>query len=96
MLYSGSVNQINLINSCPRASTRLIWENRSTSGYQPEKKTGVRQLGKSQSHGASRADRERNSSPGYLFVAVAGLFLALISYAVWQTLRMDDDLWVED
>jgi hypothetical protein len=29
-------------------------------------------------------------------MAIGALALGLIGYAAWQTLRADDDLWVED
>jgi hypothetical protein len=32
----------------------------------------------------------------YVLMAVGALALALIGYAAWQTVRADDDLWVED
>jgi hypothetical protein len=32
----------------------------------------------------------------YLLMALGAITLAIIGYAAWQTLRTDDDLWVED
>lgn len=32
----------------------------------------------------------------YVLMAIGALALALVGYAAWQTLRADDDLWVED
>jgi hypothetical protein len=32
----------------------------------------------------------------YLLMAIGAIALAAISYAAWQTLRADDDLWVEE
>jgi hypothetical protein len=32
----------------------------------------------------------------YVLMAIGALAVALIGYAAWQTLRADDDLWVED
>ena len=33
---------------------------------------------------------------GYLLMVVGAIALAGVAYAVWQTLRADDDLWVEE
>jgi hypothetical protein len=38
----------------------------------------------------------RKGAGSYLLMAVGALALAGVAYAVWQTLRADDDLWVED
>ena len=32
----------------------------------------------------------------YVLMAVGAIAVALIGYAAWQTLRADDDLWVEE
>ncbi len=32
----------------------------------------------------------------YILMAVGALAVALVGYAAWQTLRADDDLWVEE
>jgi ABC-type transporter Mla subunit MlaD len=32
----------------------------------------------------------------YVLMAIGALALALVGYAAWQTVRADDDLWVED
>jgi len=40
--------------------------------------------------------RTRTSSSGYILFTITALILALFSFAVWQTLRVDDDLWVDD
>lgn len=32
----------------------------------------------------------------YVLMAIGAIALAAISYAAWQTLRQDDDLWVEE
>ena len=45
---------------------------------------------------SSKGDRTGTSSSGYILFTLAALILALFSFAIWQTLRMDDDLWVED
>ena len=29
-------------------------------------------------------------------MAIGAITMALVGYAAWQTLRADDDLWVED
>lgn len=40
---------------------------------------------------------KKSSNPFvYVLMAVGTLALALVGYAAWQTLRADDDLWVED
>ena len=40
---------------------------------------------------------KKSSNPFvYVLMAVGTLALALAGYAAWQTLRADDDLWVED
>lgn len=33
---------------------------------------------------------------GYVLMAIGALAIAAISYATWQTLREDEDLWVSD
>ncbi len=32
----------------------------------------------------------------YVLMAVGALAVAAVGYAAWQTLRADDDLWVEE
>lgn len=40
---------------------------------------------------------EKNSNPLiYVLMAIGAIAVAAISYAAWQTLRADDDLWVEE
>jgi hypothetical protein len=40
---------------------------------------------------------DKSSNPFvYVLMAVGAIALAAISYAAWQTLRPDDDLWVEE
>jgi hypothetical protein len=40
---------------------------------------------------------EKNSNPlVYVLMAVGAIAVAAIGYAAWQTLRADDDLWVEE
>lgn len=40
---------------------------------------------------------EKSSNPlVYVLMAVGAIALAAISYAAWQTVRSDDDLWVEE
>jgi len=40
---------------------------------------------------------QKTSNPVvYVLMAIGALAVALIGYAAWQTLRADDDLWVED
>jgi len=40
---------------------------------------------------------KKSSNPFvYVLMAIGALALGLIGYAAWQTLRVDDDLWVED
>ena len=40
---------------------------------------------------------KKSSNPVvYVLMAIGALAVALIGYAAWQTLRADDDLWVED
>lgn len=43
------------------------------------------------------APAKKSSNPFvYVLMAIGALALALVGYAAWQTLRADDDLWVED
>ena len=43
------------------------------------------------------APPKKSSNPFvYVLMAIGTLALTLIGYAAWQTLRADDDLWVED
>ena len=43
------------------------------------------------------APPKKTSNPFvYVLMAIGALTLALVGYAAWQTLRADDDLWVED
>ena len=43
------------------------------------------------------APPKKTSNPFvYVLMATGALALALVGYAAWQTLRADDDLWVED
>jgi len=43
------------------------------------------------------APPKKTSNPFvYVLMAIGALALALVGYAAWQTLRADDDLWVED
>jgi hypothetical protein len=49
---------------------------------------------------ASRAGvpvRKQSSGPGrYILIGIGVVALAGIAYAAWQTLRADDDLWIDD
>ena len=48
-------------------------------------------------HWRQVAPPKKSSNPFvYVLMAIGTLALALIGYAAWQTLRADDDLWVED
>lgn len=38
----------------------------------------------------------KKSSGAYVLMVLGGVALAGVAYAVWQTLRADEDLWVED
>jgi hypothetical protein len=39
----------------------------------------------------------KSSGPvAYVLMAIGAIAIALIGYAAWQTVRADDDLWVED
>jgi hypothetical protein len=39
----------------------------------------------------------KSSGPGkYIFIGIGVVAAAGIAYAVWQTLRADDDLWIDD
>jgi len=43
------------------------------------------------------APPKKTSNPFvYVLMAIGAVALALVGYAAWQTLRADDDLWVED
>lgn len=45
----------------------------------------------------TQAPVTKSSSPlGYVLMAIGAIAVAVIGYAAWQTLRTDDDLWVED
>ena len=40
---------------------------------------------------------KKSSSPlVYVLMAIGAIAVAVVSYAAWQTLRPDDDLWVEE
>ena len=40
---------------------------------------------------------QKSSNPlVYVLMAVGAIAIAALSYAAWQTLRADDDLWVEE
>ena len=42
------------------------------------------------------AERESKLGPGaYILMAIGAATVAVIGYAVWSTLRSDEDLWVE-
>ena len=39
----------------------------------------------------------KSSGPGrYILIGLAAVAVAGVAYAAWQTLRADDDLWIED
>jgi hypothetical protein len=41
--------------------------------------------------------KSKTAGPGrYILVGVGIVALAGIAYAAWQTLRADDDLWIDD
>ncbi|MDA9786569.1 hypothetical protein N9C74_00875 [Pontimonas sp.] len=43
------------------------------------------------------APARQSSNPFvYVLMAIGAITMALVGYAAWQTLRADDDLWVED
>lgn len=42
------------------------------------------------------APRKSSNPVVYVLMAIGAIAVALIGYAAWQTLRADDDLWVED
>jgi ABC-type transporter Mla subunit MlaD len=42
------------------------------------------------------APKKTSNPVGYVLMAIGAIAVALIGYAAWQTLRADDDLWVED
>lgn len=45
-----------------------------------------------------KAEPVKKSSNPFVFIlmAIGTIALAIVSYAAWQTLRADDDLWVEE
>jgi len=44
-----------------------------------------------------KAQPAKSANPlTYVLMAIGAIALAAISYAAWQTLRADDDLWVEE
>ncbi len=60
-------------------------------------------LGRAASFGHRAVDRtgvvKTKSAPGpgrYILIGVGVVALAGIAYAAWQTLRADDDLWIDD
>jgi hypothetical protein len=60
-------------------------------------------LGRAASVGRKAVDRtgivKTKSAPGparYILIGVGVVALAGIAYAAWQTLRADDDLWIDD
>jgi len=46
--------------------------------------------------GHSQPSKKSSNPVIYLLMAIGAIALAAISYAAWQTLRADDDLWVEE
>jgi hypothetical protein len=38
----------------------------------------------------------KKSAGSYLLMVLGAVAVAAVTYAVWQTLRADEDLWVED
>lgn len=42
------------------------------------------------------APPKKSGAGAYVLMAVGAIALAGVAYAVWQTLRADDDLWVEE
>lgn len=47
------------------------------------------------SQSAPRSRKSRGAF-GYVLMAIGALAIAAMSYATWQTLREDEDLWVSD
>ena len=46
---------------------------------------------------AAKAPVKNSANPFvYILMAIGALGVALVGYAAWQTLRADDDLWVEE
>lgn len=45
---------------------------------------------------AATAPQKSSNPVVFILMAIGALALAAISYAAWQTLRADDDLWVEE
>jgi hypothetical protein len=40
---------------------------------------------------------KKSSNPlVYVLMAIGAIAVAVVSYAAWQTLRADEDLWVEE
>lgn len=42
------------------------------------------------------ASKKPSNPLAYVLMAVGAIAVAAVSYAAWQTLRADDDLWVEE
>ena len=42
------------------------------------------------------APKKSTGAFGYVLMALGAIALAAISYAAWNTLREDEDLWIED
>ena len=54
-------------------------------------------LGKLPWASAAKAPVKKTSNPFvFILMAIGTLALAVVGYAAWQTLRADDDLWVEE
>jgi hypothetical protein len=54
-------------------------------------------VGKSAVEKTGLVGSRRSSGPGrYILIGVAVVAAAGIAYAAWQTLRADDDLWIDD
>jgi len=42
-------------------------------------------------------EKPKSSGPGkYILIGLAAVAAAGVAYAIWQTLRADDDLWIDD
>jgi hypothetical protein len=64
------------------------------------KHPGVREVAKKVSKAGAKAGvvtPPKSSGPGkYILIGLGVVAFASIAYAAWQTLRADDDLWIED
>jgi len=63
----------------------------------PQVRDVVRRVSKAGQRAGVVTMPKKSSGPGtYILIGLGVVALAGIAYAAWQTLRADDDLWIED